>query len=346
MPASSLESDLRAAREAAGVSVEQIQQETRIPADVIQRFEAGKLLGDPAFNEVYLKAFLRAYAGAVGLPPNRVVDAYAAYRAGTYRGELHPDAPETPPEPAPVPAPPAVAEPPRTAAEAPSPAREAPVPPPTERAPAVAALSHAPEPDVPVRPTAAPNEHFPKRRVMPAATAAAPRSFDRSWGTILGVTAAVVLAVAAVLWLLFRDTSPQPEAEDVAAVTDSTVADTTASDTTAAATPAQTAGPALALPIRVTVVAGGDGLQEFRATEIPQDRRPYWVEPGDELALESNEGVILWGEHAGGLDPAEVTLRWQGFQWNPPQGQILRITPQNGQRLLDSLQTAGARRTP
>src|SRR5690606_24907485 len=67
MSASSFEADLRAEREAAGVSIEQIQHETRIPADVIQRFEAGKLMNDPAFNEVYLKAFLRAYAGAIGL---------------------------------------------------------------------------------------------------------------------------------------------------------------------------------------------------------------------------------------------------------------------------------------
>jgi hypothetical protein len=55
--------------------------------------------------------------------------------------------------------------------------------------------------------------------------------------------------------------------------------------------------------------------------------------------------VVLWGEDAEGLDPAEVTLRLQGFEWRPPAGQVLRLTPQTGQRVLDSLQAAGARRT-
>src|SRR5690606_8590832 len=343
MPVPSLEADLRAAREAAGVSIEQIQHETRIPADVVQRFEAGKLLSDPAFNDVYLKAFLRAYAGAVGLPPNRVVDAYTAYRAGTYRGELNPDAPEPPP-PAPEPAAPAEATAPAAEDAAPPPATEAPAPP-AERAPAVAALSRAPEPVPPPRPTAAPNEHFPKRRVAPAASVSAPRSFDRSWGTIIGVTAAFVLAVAAILWLLFRDATPEPERTEAPAAADTAaVSDTTAGADTTAATPTQTAGPPLTLPIRVAVLAGGDGLQAFRATEIPDARRPHWVEPGEELVLESNEGVILWGEGAEGMDPDEVTLRWPGFEWRPQEGQILRITPQNGQHLLDSLQAAGARR--
>src|SRR5690606_11052737 len=116
-------------------------------------------------------------------------------------------------------------------------------------------------------------------------------------------------------------------------------------DTTQAVGPEATAGPPLELPIRIAVVAGGNGLQEFRTTEIPADRRPHWVEVGDELVLESAEGAILWGEGADGPDPEGATLRWQGFEWNPPEGQVLRITPENGQRLLDSLQAAGARRT-
>ena len=57
----------------------------------------------------------------------------------------------------------------------------------------------------------------------------------------------------------------------------------------------------------------------------------------------SGESLVLWGEGANGLDPEEVTLRWQGFEWTPQAGRILRITPQNGQQLLDSLQAAGVR---
>lgn len=336
MPAPSLEADLRAAREAAGVSIEQIQQETRIPADVVERFEAGKLLTDPAFNEVYRKAFLRAYAGAVGLSPNRVVDAYGAYQAGAYGGGLHAGTPD------------ALAPDPPPAASAATPVSEGvpravapPVVPPAsaERAPAVAALSRGSESEMRPFRTEGPPEHLPRRRVASAATAGAPHSFDRAWRTIIGATVATVLVVAVVLWLLFRDTTPEPEVVEAVAA-DTTDTTTVAADTTAPA-PAATTGPPFALPIRVTVIAGGDGLQGFRATELPGDRRPYWVDVGDELVLESNEGVILWGGGREGLEPAEVTLRWQGFQWRPVEGQVLRITPQNGQRLLDSLHTAG-----
>ena len=48
----------------------------------------------------------------------------------------------------------------------------------------------------------------------------------------------------------------------------------------------------------------------------------------------------IWGEEAGGMNPEEVTLVWQGIEWAPRAGQVVRITPQNGQRMLDSLNAA------
>ena len=39
------------------MSLADIQQKTRIPVDVLRRFEEGDLVGDPTYNEVYLKAF-------------------------------------------------------------------------------------------------------------------------------------------------------------------------------------------------------------------------------------------------------------------------------------------------
>lgn len=361
MSVPSLEADLRAARESAGVSVEEIQHETRIPADVVHRFEEGKLLNDPAFNDVYLKAFLRAYAGAVGLMPSQVIEAYSAVRSGTYRGELGGEDHTTEEEPAESPAPisepeareePAPAEVPQAAspqadvpgAKAPSAEASRPASPPRGPAPAVAALSQSPEPKPPATPV--PPEPASKHRVGTPLTGSAARSFDRSWGTIIVVTVVVVVAVAGVLWLLFRDTAPEPEGETVVAADTVGAEGAAPIDTLETEQPEPASGPALSLPIRVTILAGGDGLQAFRTTEIPDARRPYWVEPGDELSVESDEGVILWGEGAEGMDPDEVTLRWQGFEWKPQEGQVLRITPATGQRLLDSLQTAGARRLP
>ncbi len=100
------EDDLRHAREARHRTLEQIQQETRIPLHVLQRFESGDLADDPTFNRVYLVAFMRSYARAVGLPQADVVAAYDRARAGIYGGELHPDYDGPPPAPLPAEMPP------------------------------------------------------------------------------------------------------------------------------------------------------------------------------------------------------------------------------------------------
>ena len=363
--AASFEVDLRAARERAGITIEQIQQDTRIPADVIERFEAGRLLSDPAFNEVYLKAFVQAYAGAIGLIPHTVLEAYALEREGRYQGELNPEGVASPPPVAPAPdapseAPEGHATPPVDEAkeegaeeEAAAVPRPSVAPPPPSKpsappaaasssaAPAVAALSSAPAPSS-AKPDVSPQKPVVSRpRTHPSSVRGSSGTFDRSWGMILGVTVGVVAVVAAILWMLFREPSPEPEeVASTPVAADSSQVE--GADTTETSTPVSSA-PALQLPIRVSVLAGGNGLQNFRVTEAPNERLGHWVEPGTTVTYESSEALTLWGEGAEGMDPAEVTLQWQGFEWHPPAGQILRITPANGQRLLDSLATVSAR---
>ncbi len=87
----SFEDDLRAAREARGLSLPEIQDQTRIPVDVLRRFESGELVRDPTYNEVYLKAFLQSYSKAVGISPSKTVAAFAEQKGGRYNGSLHPD---------------------------------------------------------------------------------------------------------------------------------------------------------------------------------------------------------------------------------------------------------------
>jgi hypothetical protein len=82
------ERDLREIREARGVSLSEVQQETRIPLDVLDRFESGHLVGDRHYNEVYLRNLLKAYGAAIGLPPSAVVEQFEAAKAGTYSGQL------------------------------------------------------------------------------------------------------------------------------------------------------------------------------------------------------------------------------------------------------------------
>ena len=332
------EADLRQARESAGLTLDRIQAETRIPVDVLKRLEDGKLLDDPAFNAIYLRALLKAYAHAVGLSGDDLIRAVEARKQGRYRGiGVEPAEPEVLPA---VPgtetlAPAAgAARPPLPAArEGTSGPSPGPTPPrASSGAPAVEALR--------TRAAGAHTEEAARTepmhaRVATQAVARTPRAFDRSWRLIGGGTLVLVLLFAGLLWLLFRDRTPEgePRPEPVAG------ADTTTEADTAAVTVQPTGGPRLVLPLRVTVVAVGNGLQNFRVTEAPEPRTGVWLEAGRQQTYESPESIILWGENATGMGP-DAVVEWQGLRFSPTPGTVFRIDRANGQRLLDSLAAA------
>ena len=214
----SFEADLRAAREAADLSLDDIQQKTRLPVHVLQRFEEGELIGDPTYNEVYLKAFLQSYAKAVGVPTSAVSSAYAAYQKGAYDGSLHPS--YKPAAPASEPAPPASAPPVRDTDAAGAPAAASPtpadVPPASDVPPAVQALQQAPA--APPRSALGPKpQTLAQARVNRPVVPSAKRSFDKNWGTILGLFGVLVVALAAALYFLVfaGDSEPEPEPDTV-----------------------------------------------------------------------------------------------------------------------------------
>lgn len=319
-----MEPDLQAIRDAYNVSLETVEYETRMPPDILRRFEAGELVGDPHYNEVYLRNLLKSYAKSLGISHQEVEKAYEATKAGTYDGSLRRlylegGAP--------------------SGAEAPASAGGT--------APAVAALgARPPKPPKPAAPppqeTSRPNEHFPKQRVQSArAASSGSKPIETSWGLILAGTLVGILAIGAVLWFLFRDDTPRPERVDRPIAADT--AQAAATDTAVAAAPVPEIPPApqLGSPIAVTVIAQGGALQGFRVTEAPDVRRPYWLEQGAEQTFQSAEEVVLWGqgEEPGGLSSA-VRLRMQGIEWDPADGQVLRIDRASGQALLDSLHRA------
>ncbi|WP_420457415.1 helix-turn-helix domain-containing protein [Rubrivirga sp.] len=347
MPSGPFEADLRAAREARGLSLSDIQQQTRIPVDVLRRFEEGDLVGDPTYNEVYLKAFLQSYGKAVGVAPSAITAAYAAQKAGSYDGALHPDfdpasaparaSPSGPATTARRPAPsdaepadPAPADAERPAAE-PGPPAAASGP-----APAVQALRNTPPPEArpaePERPTA-------PARVNRPAVPTARRSFDKNWTTILALFGAVVVALAlAFYFLIFAGDSPDDDAPDTIAV--GAAGEEVAIDSSGIGAGAA-AGPRLQLPIRAVVTAGGDGLQSFRVTQDAGDRRPYWIDQGASETFEADSVLVLWGEDPGS-DFSEATVEIQGLRFTPRSGRALRLDRQSGQAVLDSLAAADA----
>lgn len=322
---SAFEDDLRLVRESQSRTLAQVQQETRIPVDVLRRFEDGHLVGDPTYNEVYLRAFLRSYARAVGLPQGGVVEAYTRSLSGAYRGELHPDYdPAKAPPVAPLPPLSDLETPARdlldattgsAAQDVPAPAARIEVPRPTVSAPVEALRADLP----PIIPPPVVGS-----RVARAGVQGARRPYDKNWASILGLFAAVVAALALALYFLVFRTSDEPDEP------------LTATDG-AAAQIGSAGGPQLQLPLAVTVSAAGDGLQSFRVS-VDGDRGPHWINAGATQAFTADSSLVLWGEDAGVFTDATVEI--QGLRWTPADGRPVTIDRAGGQRLLDSLAAA------
>ena len=81
---------LRAARERAGLTIEDVAAATRIRAASLEAIERGDFAALP--GQFYARAFLRTYASYLGLSPQAIV------------GEYDAEAPRTPPSPATAPA--------------------------------------------------------------------------------------------------------------------------------------------------------------------------------------------------------------------------------------------------
>ncbi|MEM8601348.1 MAG: helix-turn-helix domain-containing protein [Bacteroidota bacterium] len=344
---SSFEADLRALREERGLSVADIERATRVPADVVRRFEDGALMQDPDYSAVYLRAFVKAYAEALDLSTARVNAAFEASRQGTYQGTLAPagsapEATDAPTEASQSPNPAtALASPPPTRPPTPRSA-SAPGRPPsgptggptpsgtTSATPMVEALAAQPRPDKPSAPTPP-----PRRSSAPSSLG----STNQSWGLIVGIAAMSVLALCVVFWLIFRE--PGPDLEPVASAP---VADTTAAPDSAAAapTPAIPPAPQVGDSVRVTLVAADGPLQNFRMQASPDIRRPYWVEQGGELTFTSPTEVIVWGnETAGGWRVDEgARIRIAGLTYAPANGAVQRLTRARAQAVVDSLHQA------
>ena len=314
------------------MSLDDVQRDTKMPGDILRRFEAGELVKDPHYNEVYLRNLLRSYAQALQISPQEVSNSYEKAKAGSYDGGLRrryiegssaPEPKRADPEPAklPEPAPPSN----------------------SGAAPAVAALGAAAraEPKKKEAPPARAAEPLPKRRVQSATATSQP--IEKSWGLIIGGTLVALLVIGGILWFLFRGTGPEPEVVQVPPTAADTTTNAASTDTSDAGTvePVQQIPPApqLQTPIQVTVIAVDEPLEDYKVQVDDDARRPYWLNPGTDQTFEGNQQVIIWGE-AGEGDYDGSKLRLQGLEWTPQEGTVYRIDQQRGQALLDSLHRA------
>lgn len=80
--------DLRRIRKQREISISALNETTQVPESHIQEFEEGTLYEESRMNVVYLKAFVRAYAETLDIPPDAVVNQLERALAEEYENQL------------------------------------------------------------------------------------------------------------------------------------------------------------------------------------------------------------------------------------------------------------------
>lgn len=342
--------DLRRIRELKGVTIAQIREETRVPQDLIEQFEASGLIDHPMFNQVYLRSFVRSYAQALGLPEAEVNGALEELANGRYRGQLAvrylgetPEVvPEAPPAPVPdVPARPQAAPPPPKK-DKPERRGRAPDSPPPDTAAGNKPKKtvHLPTPSL-----VTPSEKTPKGQLHD------PHSPWESYGIRLrrGVSGRLryalwtgvlllVLGSVATLWWMQRTsaTSGSPaEPAPVEAVQNGEDTPATSPEASAEAPPPASADPAV-LPdsMVVQIVAARNRLEPIRVRVDADTTRQqlWWIEQDSSKTFVAQDSIVVGGPGRM-LSRARIVLNGREVPLTPADT-LLVITRASAARLL------------
>jgi hypothetical protein len=341
---------MRRIRRSKSISSKAVITATKAAPTVVQEFEETALMGNPVYNRVYLRLFVRGYAEVIGIRSEDALRAVEEVLGGQYQGSLaRLYLEEDEDTSAPPPGPPPVAAAPPPASEAPaaelpdaSPSvTAAPDPPPTKPAPASPPAAPAPPPATPAPPPATPASppatpaSPPATPAPPPATPAPPPATPRSpailvpggWnpGRWLGVILAAG-AVAAAAWFFWpeaaRNEPPPPVARD----------------TVQARAPVLPPRVILADTVSFFVIAARDTLNPFRATVDGGTRTPYWIELLDSLEFRVTNQIVLERR----LQAMDVSVRGVLVPTDKRDdlGRLV-LSRQGVQAYLDSLRTTG-----
>ncbi len=271
--------DLRRIREAHGLSAAALHEETKIPRMLIDAFEASGLFEHPMFNRVYLRSFVRTYAGFVGVKEEDALEALEAALAGRYRGRLAQIYLGEPP-------PPPVDAPERSEEEG---AEEG-------RAAAAGEALGAGSEEVEARGEAAEEGRVPAEADAPAeqrsAAALERRRRDRAFSRwlLLGLIA-LLLGGLLIVWLVRAgrptpdDEVPPPEAADLAPAA-------AAVDTGLVEAPAR-APVTVGEEIDVTIIAERADVRGLRLTRDDDLRRPFWIDQDSATVFPVEERIVI-----------------------------------------------------
>lgn len=322
-----LADQLRRIREARGLTLQDLNNETKIPLSLLNAFEETALFDHPQFNRVYLRSVVRTYASALGISGDRASEALDSAFEGTYANELAQEyLGEEPASTQPQGA--------RLAEERPSvPSKrlreeEAAAPPPARKGSPPSRTSSRRDPDADWTSTSPPSRKPPPEKV-PRPRPAKPRKRNRrdASGWIF-----VVIGIALLGGLIFGLLSLFGGASD--RLDDTVVAADTAAVVAEPEPDLLQARPAVTLGdvIEFYVVAASDKLDPIRVTVDEDLRRPYWLEEGDSLRFEAQERIIFEER----LDRARVTVEGYDYPMDRTDAQgRLSITREDAREFFD-----------
>lgn len=297
--------DLRRIREARGISIEDLYNETKIPRGLLESFEATGLFEHPMFNRVYLRSFVRTYADVVGISSDIALEALEQAVESQYSGKLADEylTPESavedstdatvqetvePGDVAPV----NIQDPGKTSGETESTEKEDKTVKPVENR--AAATSRVLKEEVPTKTVVTtpggesaaswldkspPTPVFARDRYT--------RVNDKAWSqwVLIGVA---VIVLGGIAWFIIANSGGAgeirqgPEGNGIASVSDTTAEEVLFGEAVV-----------LGDTIRATIVAEVGKVQNVKVTVDDDVRRPYWIEEGESRTFGFTNQIII-----------------------------------------------------
>lgn len=290
--------DLRKIREAKGISLEDLYDETKIPRGLLEAFEENGLFEHPMFNRVYLRSFVRTYADVVGISAEIAVQSLDEAVEGEYRNRLAETylAGEQVGEPPRTPEGETVVEEDQEGAVEP----EEKVAPPPEPAVKRVEMPAPPVTKVPLErsaPIAATPGFTSQTGTRPIERPAysdrstirrdAAGEYDQKKTRIWLFAALGVLVIGALSWFIFAGGSEEATGPGVDGSLVSSSTDTSGIQTSS---PIQVQ---LGDTLHATIRAVTDKVQNIKVTVDDDVRRPYWIEQNEERTFQFSNQIIL-----------------------------------------------------
>ncbi|NBC65459.1 MAG: hypothetical protein GVY07_07385, partial [Bacteroidetes bacterium] len=90
--------DLSKIRSHLGLSIQDIQHETKIPVSTLRNIENGSIFDHPEENQTYIRSFVRSYGRALKIDDEVMINALDQHEIGNYNNLLLENYPELDPE--------------------------------------------------------------------------------------------------------------------------------------------------------------------------------------------------------------------------------------------------------